>query len=430
MPITVLRVLIAAVLLTVVGFTVAPYATSYVSTSAVVNAPLINISAPFSGIIVTPTKPVSATVKGGDTLIVLKNSRSQRRALQTARTTLGSISGEIVGMEKQIRDLARLRKELIARRNALVEARTAWFIPRLAEATANIDRANTAFLNAQRNAQRIETLVKRGSATQTNAIDADADLSVAVADLAQQQAAFDQLKVERDTLSGEMGIDLTANGFEQIEYRLNEIAVRLADIKARLLERQAQRAGLKNQIRSLGLEAIRQEDFSPDVTTSGIIWEASAHEGSTVAVGESVAKVLDCSRRFLEVQLPERHFENIPTGTTATVQLKGSTDRFTANVLAAYGSGARPNREMQAASPRIETRDGFRVIVGLGGVNLEDAIAAGSFCDVGRTADVRFDLHQDSFMLRLSRLFGGLGGNDPTSTAPPSDEENAPIEME
>jgi multidrug resistance efflux pump len=430
MPITLLRVLIAIILLVVVGFTVAPYATSYVSTAAVVNAPLISISAPFSGIIVQPTKPVSAIVETGETLIELHNSRSQRGTLQTVQTALGSLSGEIVGLEMQTSDLTQLRAGLIARRDALVAARTAWFIPRLAEATANINRANIAFLKAQRNAQRIDKLVKSGSVTQTNAFDADADLSAATADLAQQQAAFDQLQIERDTLNGEMGIDLTSNGFEQIEYRLNEIDVRLADINARLLERQAQRSGLKNQITTLGLEALRQERFSPDVTTSGIIWEASAREGATVAVGQNIAMVLDCSRRFLEVQLPERHFENIPTGTTATVQLKGSAERFKAEVLAAYGSGARPNREMQAASPRIKTKDGFRVIVGLGGADLKDSIAAGSFCDVGRTADVRFELHQDSFLSRVSRLFEGLGGNDPTSAAPDFGEETAPIETE
>ncbi len=430
MPTTILRILIAAILLAVVGFTVAPYATSYVSTSAVVNAPLINVSAPFSGVIIQPTKPVSAIVESGETLIELKNSRSQRGALQAVQTTLGSLSGEIVGMENQTRDLGRLRVNLITRRDALVSARTAWFIPRLAEATANISRANTSFVLAQRNFQRIEKLVKSGSVTSTNAQDANAELSAAIANLEQQQAAFDQLIVERDTLNGEMGIDLTSNGFEQIEYRLNEIDVRLADINARLLERQAQRAGIKNQLRSLGLEAMRQEIFSPVVTNSGIIWEASAREGATVAVGESVGKVLDCSRRFLEVQLPERHFESIPTGTAATVQLKGSTGRFTAKVLAAYGSGARPNREMQAASPRIQTNDGFRVIVGLGSADLKDAIAAGSFCDVGRTAEVRFDLHQDSFLSRMSRLLSGLGGKNPTSAAPPSGEETVPIETE
>ncbi|WP_417270357.1 HlyD family secretion protein [Celeribacter sp.] len=430
MPITLLRVLIATILLVVVGFTVAPYATSYVSTSAVVNAPLINISAPFSGIIVQPTKPVSAIVETGETLIELKNSRSQRGTLQNAQTRLGSLNGEIVGMEKQMRDLASLRANLIDRRDALVAARTAWFIPRLEEAKANISRANTAFLKAQRNMQRIEQLVKSGSTTQTVALDAETELSAAQADLAQQQAAFNQLQIERDTLDGEMGIDLTANGFEQIEYRLNEIDVRLADINAQLLERQAQRAGLKNQISTLSIEAMRQERFSPKVTTSGIIWEASAREGATVAVGENVAKVLDCSRRFLEVQLPERHFENIPTGTTATVQLKGSTERFTAQVLAAYGSGARPNRDMQAASPRIETNDGFRVIVGLGEADLNDAMAAGSFCDVGRTAEVRFELHQDSLMSRMSRLFEGLGGHDPSSPALTSGEKTAPIATE
>ena len=423
MSATVLRVLVALILLTVVGFSVVPYATSYVSTSAVVNAPLINISSPFDGVILTQTRAVSMPVKNGDTLFVLENSRSQRGNLQNVQTSLGSLSGEIVGMEKQTRDLTKLRETLIARRDALVAARVAWFVPRLAEATANITRANINFQEAERNAERIVKLVERGAVTQSNALDASVDLSKAVAELAQQQAAFDQLVVERDTLDGEMGVDLTSSAFEQIEYRLDEITIRLADLEARLLERYAQRAGIKTQISSMVIEAQRQESFSPHVTTSGIIWEASAAEGTTVVTGERVATVLDCSLRFLEVELPERNFENVPTGTLATVQLKGSSVKFSAEVLAAYGSGARPNTDMQAARERIETRNGFRVIVGLGSVNVDDTTAAGSFCDVGRTAEVRFDLAEDNLISRGLRFFEKVTGQNQTSLVLTNEED-------
>jgi hypothetical protein len=325
-------------------------------------------------------------------------------------------------MEKQTRDLTKLRTTLIARRDALVAARVAWFIPRLAEATANISRANINFLDAQRNAQRIEKLVLSGVVTQSNALDSEVELSKAAAELAIQQAAFDQLVVERDTLDGEMGVDLTSTAFEQIEYRLDEITIRLADIEARLLERYAQRAGTMTQINSMAIEAQRQESFSPHVTTAGIIWEASPAEGTTVVTGERVATVLDCARRFLEVELPERNFENVPTGTMATVQLKGSSLTFSARVLAAYGSGARPNNDMQAARERIETRNGFRVIVGLGGVNVDDITAAGSFCDVGRTAEVRFELADDNLVSRGLRLFEQLTGQNQTSLIEPVEE--------
>ena len=55
-----------------------------------------------------------------------------------------------------------------------------------------------------------------------------------------------------------------------------------------------------------------------------------------------------------------------------------------------YGSGARPNRNMQAAQQRIETPTGLRVIVVMGKVDVSDPAVAKGFCDVGRAAEVHF----------------------------------------
>ena len=423
MSFTFLRIFSAVALLAIVGLSLVPYATSYVSSSAVVNAPLVVISAPFSGVIEASTRDVSEPVSEGETLFILKNSQSQRAELQSRQTSLGSLSGEIAGIEQQLRDLLIMSDQLNERRQVQVEARMDWFLPRVAEANANIKRSNANLEKSQRNAARIALLLARGSATEIDLINAETELAVAEADLSQQHALRDRLQFERDMLGSDIGIDLSSSGIEQIDYRLEDLKVRVAELNARLAERQAQHIGLSNQISALEHEASRQENFGPTASTFGVIWEASAKSGAPVASGQQIAKVLDCSRRFLEVELPERHFENVPAGTPATVMLKGSEETFSANVIAAYGSGARPNREAQAASPRIEAHGGLRVIVGIGPADVHDSAVARSFCDIGRTAEVHFDLPEDSLGSRLARFFesfrdteiatiGKLGGDD------------------
>jgi multidrug resistance efflux pump len=406
------RITVALILLAIAVVALSPYATSYVSTSAVVNAPLIKVNAPFNGEIVTPTKSVGMAIQNGEQLFVLQNARSQKLDLQTKQTELNALSGEIVGMETQMKDLNALRTTLLNRREAQLEARTEWFIPRLEQAQANIERAQASLDEAKDSFDRNATLSKRGAVTQstTNAI--ETEYKRATANLEEQKALYSMLEVERDTLNAENAVDLTSNGFEQIQYRLDEITVRTADISARLLERQSQRAGIKTQISSLALEAIRQENFNPTSSANGIIWEASQKSGTPVSSGERITKILDCSRRFLEVEISERHFEKVPPGTIAYVQMSGSNTVETLKVLASYGSQARPNRDMQAASERLETKNGIKIIVGLNPVDVTDADIGLTFCDVGRTADVKFDLPEDSYFGIIRRTFDNLLKSD------------------
>ena len=411
MKMNILRMTTAGVLVVALGATLFPYATSYVSSSAVVNAPIINVTSPINGIVSVPSKGAAVAVLDGETLLVIENSQTGRGAAEGLQTALLTLSGEIAGIRKQSEDLRELRKSLLKRKDDHVLARMTWFVPRIAQAEANIQKAKAQLVRAQDNFDRYNQLAGNGSVTQTSVVEATADLAGAKADLAEAEALRVRLEVERDTIEAKNGVDLTSNAFEQIEYRLDEVTVRLADLDARLLEQQARKSGLSNQINAMSIDMIRQDTFEPIVSTNGIIWEASVKAGSSVAEGEKVAAILDCARRFIEVELPERHFESIPVGTTARVRLSGSAEVKVLKVVAAYGSGARPNRDMQAASPRIEASNGLKVILGVGPKDVTDTNVARSFCDVGRTADVRFDLHEDSIISRISTTFQRVTGN-------------------
>lgn len=410
MSVKFLRIAAAVVLLGAAGFSVAPYATSYVSISALVNAPIVSIDAPFDGVIDVPSKGVVQRVSVDESLFTMDHGRVFKSELRALRGTLNGITGEIVGLKKQSRDLDNLRVDLLARRDAQVAARIEWFDHRLSEARAGVQKAQSAVDAAKEKMDRITNLATRGMTPKSDQLDAEGLFAAAEADLLQMQATLSRLQVERDSINAGTGIDLSSDDMDQVTYRLDEITVRQADIAARLLQLQARSAGLQTEVQGLSVEMAVQNTYSPKAMTSGIIWEASGPSQSTVIAGEPVMQILNCKQRFLEVELPERHFENIHPGNMATVTLKGSDEAFKARIAAVYGSGARPNQTMKAASPRISLNGGLRVIVVIGGVDITDDRVARSFCDVGRSAEVLFDLPKDSIISRTARFIREFGG--------------------
>lgn len=423
MQMSILRVPAAIVLLAAAGVAIAPQMTNHISSAAVVNAPLVSVYAPFDGTIMTASLGAAAPIKAGDTITVIKDARSQSVNLRSLKSEIATTSGEISGIETQRRRMQDLKADLIKRRADQVNAKTIWFGPRLQEAQADVAVAAAEVSRTQDAALRIAQLEGKGSVTKRDVLAAEADLAAAEARHAHEVATVSRLEVERDYLQTADSIDLATNSLEQLNYRLDEIALRDADLYTRLLTLQTRRAALQGEISGLELEKARNDTFSPKSVADGIIWEVSGQAGTNVASGEQIAQVLDCSRRFVEVMISETYTQSIRPGDNVSVQLKGDKSRFKAVVYAVYGSGARPNRKMQAAQPRIETPDGLRVIVGIGAADVSAPGVARSFCDVGRSAEVHFAMKSISAVSALVSSLRDMAGLSPVMTAKLEDSD-------
>lgn len=417
-----LRITTAVALLAAAGFSVAPYATSYVSISAIVNARIVSVEAPFDGVIRTPSKGVVQKVLEGEELFSIENSRFFGSELRSLKSNLRSVEGEISGLRAQKDSFETLRVDLLERKNAQVSARMSWFEHRLAEASFSVQKAQVDVDTKKEKMDRITGLASRGMTPKMEQVDAEGEYNIALAALEEEQATLERLRVERSTINEEFGVDLYSNDMEQSMYRLDEISVREADIEARLLQLEARRSGLINEIEGLSSEIEEQNSFTPLSTVSGVVWEASGRTDTSVQRGQSVVQILDCGLRFVEVELPEKHFENVHPGDFATVTLKGSDEYFKARIAAIYGSGALPNQSMKAASPRISLDGGLRVIVVIDAADIEDERVARSFCDVGRSAEVYFDLPANSFWSKVSDFFEGFKGKKIIT------DENTPLD--
>ncbi|MFC4730826.1 HlyD family efflux transporter periplasmic adaptor subunit [Salipiger abyssi] len=419
----------AAVLVGAVATAVAPHATNYISTSAVVNAPLVPISSPFEGIVETPSPGPARFIRAGELAFELRKMSKESAGLRSLKSELSSLSGEIEGLEMQRERLEQLKQELLERRDQQIAARSAWYETRLLEARAELDRAEGALHRVIASSDRAERLAARDRLSESDLIEAQGELAEAKAVVAGREATLKRLEVERDFLAEGDVIDTSTNDIDAIAYRLDEIAVRDAELATQLMGRSTRREALLHEISGMQIEQTKNEEFRPTSATDGIVWESSPRAGANVTTGEQVLKILDCTRRFLEFELPERHFEKIVPGTEVSVRLKGAEKPFTGKIFAAYGGGSRPNRNMQAAQPRITTPNGLRVIVTIPKPDLEDENVARAFCDVGRSAEVRMNIPSGSvaseWMERAREVARAVFGRDGQETDTALDEDLA-----
>lgn len=404
----VLRLSAAALVVGAAGMTLAPHATSYVATSAVVNAPVIQIKAPFDGVVRRASAAIADPVQSGETLLALAADRADRTAIAALDAERATIRGEADSLGRLRADLAAIEADLQARRATHVAQYSGWLDARAAAAAARAAGARVRLDQARADLDRNARLAETGSVAATLLEDDRAEAEAAEADLAQAQADAKALDLERQAIEHGVALDDAGGSFAQIAYRLDEIALRRAETGRDEAALAARLDAVATQIATLGRRADTRELFAPDASAMGVIWKASPPEGMPVMTGDEVARVLDCGRRFLEVAIPERLFERIRTGSPAWVRLKGADGWFTAEVEAVRGAGGRFDRPALAAVVPRDDESQLSVLVRLPVADVGRPEVAHAFCDVGRTADVRFDRAPTALAHQIRRAWTTL----------------------
>jgi multidrug resistance efflux pump len=385
-----LRLGASAVVLAAAAMTLTPHVVSYVSSSAVVNAPVISVRSPFDGVIARASADLSAPVSPGQLLLELAADRADRTVLAELTSRRDMAIGELAGLEAQRTRLLDLHRGLTVRRDSYIAEVSDWLQARGDEAAARAEVALTRLAQMSDERDRRRRLAARGALSEVALTDSEAEADVAGHSVRLEAARVQSLLVARRALGNGVALDGMADGLGQLVQRLDDIDLRLAEIDQRHTALTAARAALDAQVAVLAERNARHEAFAPRATAPGVIWKASPPTDMPVLVGDEMLRVLDCSRRFIEVAISERHFEKIRPGDAASVRLKGGSGWFQAEVEAVRGAGGRFDRPALAAVvPNIDESQ-LSVLVRLPTADVTDPDVAHGFCDVGRTADVRF----------------------------------------
>jgi hypothetical protein len=112
-------------------------------------------------------------------------------------------------------------------------------------------------------------------------------------------------------------------------------------------------------------------------------------EGSNVVQGAELARILDCSELVVDILLGENQYDEIYPGRAAQVRLVGRDDIFVGDVQSVRGSAADVEEKMMAALLPEQKGKNARIRVRLAPSSLNTDYE--NFCQVGRTAQVRFE---------------------------------------
>ncbi|MBY6057988.1 HlyD family efflux transporter periplasmic adaptor subunit [Leisingera daeponensis] len=365
--------------------------TSYISRAAVVNAPIISVKSPFDGALMSDALAPATPVLPATAIVELQASRSSRTELARLEARIGILYREETSISREIAALTRLDQQLLVRMGQVQTLARQVLEAQLSGLRGELAAARERQERLARDAERLGRLSDNGSVPQTQA-----DTAVSLAAEANGEVIRLAAAVE-ETVRSMAGIKdgiLPGLGTEDGSYarqRRDEVAIRLADLKGRKARAAAQRAGLLQEAEALRKEVDRFDRFAPQLPTGTVVWSATPAKGAVIASGDEVLQLLDCSRRFVEVFVHETAFEAIRPGDTARVRLRGSDQSFHATVEALRGAGSQRATGLLAAEPENLTEGSLSVMLRLAPADVAKAGVAQNFCDVGRTAEVRFD---------------------------------------
>lgn len=405
----------------------APHATNYISRAAVVNAPIISVKSPFDGALMSGALTPATPVLPATAIVELQASRSSRTELARLEARIGILAREEASISTEITALTQLDQQLLVRMEQVqtlarqvLEAQLSGLRGELAAARERQDRL-------ARDAQRLERLSANGSVPQTQAETAASLAAEANGEVIRLAAAVEE--TVRSMAGVKDGI-LPGLGTEDGSYarqRRDEVAIRLADLKGRKARVSAQRIGLLQEAEALREEVDRLDRFAPQLPTGAVAWSATPAKGAVIAAGDEVLQLLDCSRRFVEVFVHETAFEAIRPGDMARVRLRGSDETFPATVEALRGAGSQRATGLLAAEPENLTEGSLSVMLRLAPANVATAGVAQNFCDVGRTAEVRFDRGLGNMLTVAGHWFEELlRGIAPSLAASPAPDGDGP----
>jgi len=357
------------------------------SIKGVVNAPILLIQAPIDGTVITDDIKAGNTINQGDILFLLENARLDKTQEDQIRSALEQTRAEISGLTIQLEGYAALKSELEARLLTHLETNTGYLSQKIAESQSNLQKAQNAQEQAAREFKRQMELAKKGIDSQQAYEAARLKNDEAVSDILSLTASLKRNTLELQASTKGVLLD-GYSGAPYAQQRLDEVALRIAEVSGRLADASRKDTALEAQLRES--EKLNKKLSSATLVSPSLCLVQSIRvtKGSDVVKGTVLCELVDCAKSYVEATIPEKRFDKVKVGDPAKIYLYGSANYISGFVSSVRGAGANNgnNPELYAARISKTTPDSMIVSVSF---SLRDAMEVfGSANQVGRTARV------------------------------------------
>jgi len=357
-----------------------------IGTRAVVNARVLTVRAPISGIVTELNAKEGVTVRSGQSLGTIVNQRTDPSRLEQLRTEEAALQERATVLQNKILVLEKLRSRLAGELGQYRDVVVGHYERRIAENKA-IRAARLALADeTESNLRRQKSLQTKKLTSEEKVETAKRRAEVSQAELAEIDHVIERLTNELE--AARHGIYL-ADGFNNVPYsqqRMDEITVTLASTQSDLDEALIRYRELR---RDIDIEDRRHQLLRSASLVSphtGPVWRNLVNVGEYVEQGTPLLELVDPSELFLIVKLDVRHFDTVAQGDRAAIELLGSEKEIEGRVVNLRGGQAIRDKDALAVGlSRPDPRE-FRVMVAVDAKDLGSK--ASDFMQIGRLARV------------------------------------------
>jgi multidrug resistance efflux pump len=393
------------------GWTLAATYADSGGVDAILNGRMTIVRAPTDGYFVPLSTPLGDVVRTGAKIASLKPVPDS--AQTTAQWAIQSRS-EIESLKSQISTLQGMSGALRDQANAHREARL-----KLLAADLGAQRENVAAMEAR--ARQAEVVLSRDrryyAKSPGSGATVQSDRFGESAATLEWQAAKERLEAKQAELAAAGDNAFVGDGYASASYsqqRADQIDLQLVGLKAELMRREAEVAGLNDAMSSDGGSA-KLPAASLTAPASGVLWKISGATGQFVKAGEEVAEIVDCSHFITTVTVADRAYGGVGAGQRVTLKSEGQQKEWTGEVVwagAAEGDVAQTLNLALRPSVPSNARYAFVAL-------LDKAPDDADACPIGKRGRLYFDGMSDftgniadAFKKVGAKVSAYLGGSD------------------
>ena len=355
------------------------------SAEAIVNARVITLRAPIEGDVTmaAAATDIGSTFRNNEKILTIQNRRADYSHLDGLRRERDQLGTVIAALEAKKQILTENLSELTEQQENFRVGRIMQLEQRIREIEADI-----AATEAQHD-MALTTLTRASALRKTDAV-SQAFLDKALQDERVTKNTIQSLTerrkgamVELDAARKFIFIGDSYNDTPQSAQRKMEVALELADVRARLEGSKAELAVLMTRIDA---ETRRQEELSSAAirsTVNGRVWEILTAPGEHVNAGQDLMRLLDCGSAMVTASVSETAYQKLRIGQNATFQPRGGGKELHGRIVGLNGLAAVASNS--AIQQSMLAREPYHVTLNFPG------LTEGAECQIGRSGLVKFD---------------------------------------
>jgi multidrug resistance efflux pump len=311
---------VAGVLSALLVTSVVPPIIADQSDRAVVNAPLTLLTAPIDGEVSSLSSQISNAVESGDSLARISNPRVDQSALMALEQKTSDARAKLEATRQKKDSDRTYLKALDSEINRQTETLRAQFQSQIVGLRARVAESDALSEGKKALVDRHSTLVARNVASMDMLNPTKAQYSAALHNANAERAKLNQKIAQLDALQSGVyvGDDLVAIGVLAQKRRDIDLDAKRMEIEERELS-----AALRDQEALVDKERQRLASLAEaDVTvsTQGNILTVGITPGRRVNAGDTLASLVDCSKRFVVAIFSYRQAQSMRVGTRVRIE--------------------------------------------------------------------------------------------------------------